>query len=133
MPTFSLLTPASKHATQFCWKYSNGATHSDVMYKGYATSQYLGLETISLAFGTIVLMAFAHWGSLTSACMVCAIENECCSPVKSQERTFPVGWRISTRVSAKTDLNRDPWAFSKDLERDSRNSALSSNVSGGQT
>jgi hypothetical protein len=30
------------------------------MYRGYATSQYLGLETISLALGTIVLMAFAH-------------------------------------------------------------------------
>jgi len=41
------------------------------MYSGYATSQYLGLEAISLAFGTIVLMAFAHWGSLTSACIVC--------------------------------------------------------------
>jgi len=36
LPTFSLLTPASKHATQFCWKYSNGATHNDVMYRGYA-------------------------------------------------------------------------------------------------
>lgn len=69
-PTFSLLRPASKHATQCCWKYSNGATHSDVMYRGYATSQYLGFETISLAFGTIDFMAFAHWGSLTSACIV---------------------------------------------------------------
>lgn len=47
--------------------------------------------------------------------------------------TFPIGCNSGTSVSAKAILRRGPCEFSKDLHKDSRNSAPSSKASGGQT
>jgi hypothetical protein len=47
--------------------------------------------------------------------------------------TFPMGCKRRVNVSAKAILNRRPCAFAKDLANNSRNSAPSSNASGGHT
>lgn len=47
--------------------------------------------------------------------------------------TFPMGCKSRVNVSAKAILNRRPCAFAKDLANNSRNSAPSSNASGGHT
>jgi hypothetical protein len=47
--------------------------------------------------------------------------------------TFPIGRKSRVNASAKAILNRRSCAFAKDLANNSRNSASSSNASGGRT
>jgi hypothetical protein len=57
----------------------------------------------------------------------------CISTNQGVGNTFPMGCKRRVSVSAKAILNRRPCAFAKDLANDSRNSAPSSNASGGHT